>query len=144
MNDLAVIRARFVFFSLQCLRVFFLLFRYLIPHHLFLGRFSRIIERDLGYLGDFLWISGAGLEHLHLLVHVGGVHPLGLVGAPVSPGHLGQQTLQLFSVNHCHYTHTQTKLKLNLTWPFSHYILQTALNPSKESFTPCYFSNQAL
>ena len=36
------------------------------------------VEGDLGYLGDLLGVGGAGLQHLHLLVHVRRVHPLAL------------------------------------------------------------------
>ena len=36
------------------------------------------VEGDLGYLGDLLGVGCAGLQHLHLLVDVGRVHPLAL------------------------------------------------------------------
>ena len=36
------------------------------------------VEGDLGYLGDFLGVGGAGLQHLHLLVDVRRIHPLAL------------------------------------------------------------------
>ena len=40
--------------------------------------FSGTVKGDLGYLGDLLGVRGAGLQHLHLLVDVRGVHPFAL------------------------------------------------------------------
>ena len=84
MNDLAVSYARFMF-TFLCLHVFFLVQN---VARLLFRRLAGIIETDLGYLCDFPWICGTGLQHLNLLVRVGGVHPLGLIRAPICPSHL--------------------------------------------------------
>ena len=55
------------------------------PLHVFPPRFFSslfaVFDLDDLYLGDLLGVRGAGLEHLHLLVHVGRVHPLGATRA---------------------------------------------------------------
>lgn len=35
------------------------------------------LNPEVFYLGDLFGVCGAGLQHLHLLVHVGGVQPAG-------------------------------------------------------------------
>ena len=67
-----------------------------LQYRLFLFWFgSSIIELNVSYLCDFLWILSPSLQHLNLLVDIGRVHPPCFVPTPGSFTHLGQQCLTL-------------------------------------------------